>query len=34
MLHQGQKKRQIVFGDPSLVKGQDEVAAAGVNQKI
>ena len=34
MLHQRQKKRQIAFGDAPLVKREDEIAAAGVDEKI
>ena len=34
MLHQRQKERQVAFGHPLLVERQDEVAAAGVDQKI
>ena len=34
MLHQRQKKRQVALGDAPLVERQDEIAAAGVDEKI
>src|SRR5262245_24905556 len=34
MLHQAQKKWQIVFGDPLFIQRQNEIAGACVHQKI
>ena len=34
MLHQRQEERQIALGDAPLVEREDEIAAAGVDQKI
>jgi len=34
MLHQRQKERQVALGNPPLVERQDEVAAAGMDEKI
>jgi len=34
MLHQREKKRQVFFGDALLVKRQDEMTGAGVQQEI
>src|SRR5262245_55014118 len=34
MLHQAQKKWQIVFGNPLFIQCQNEIAGAGVHQKI
>ena len=34
MLHQRQKERQVALGDAPLVERENEIAAAGVDQKI
>src|SRR5215471_18178061 len=34
MLHQGEEKRQVSSGDALLVKGENEIAAARMDQEI
>ena len=34
MLHQAEKKRQVAFGDALLIERENEIAGAGVHQKI
>jgi len=34
MLHEPQKKRQVVFGNALFIEGEDEIAGAGMHQKI
>ena len=34
MLHQAEEERQVALGDAPLVERQDEVAGAGMDQKI
>ena len=34
MLHQPQEERQVALGDAPLIERENEIAAAGVNQKI
>ena len=34
MLHQAEKERQVARRHPAFIEGQDEIAAAGVDQEI
>src|SRR5262249_20233183 len=34
MLHQAEKERQVLGGDPALVEREDEIAPAGMDQEV